>query len=79
MKEIRRRMDGEDQCDDSDELKRVKAMSEKLRKFLLNDSNRILKSASEIILNVEECVIRLVAKNERLEGRLQEREWKIRL
>ncbi|KOC61820.1 hypothetical protein WH47_06158 [Habropoda laboriosa] len=61
-----------------EELTRVKNVSDKLRRFVLSENNRISKVACEGILGLmseyEECVMRVIAKNERLEGRLQERQ-----
>ncbi|KOC60079.1 RNA-directed DNA polymerase from mobile element jockey [Habropoda laboriosa] len=66
-----------DECE-HEELTRVKCVSDKLRRFVLAESNRISKAACESILGLmseyEECVMRVIMKNERLEGRLQERQ-----
>ena len=64
---------------------RVSAMrevSKKLRKFLFTESNRISKSVSEFTLKcvseLEEQMIRMIVKNERLHGRLDECEKQLR-
>ena len=57
-------------------------MSSTLRKFLFTESNRVSKSMSEFTLmcvsELEEQMIRMIAKNERLLGRLDEKQLRER-
>ena len=56
-----------------DEIRVMRAVNDKLRKFLFTESNRVSKSVSEFILKccseLEEQMMRMIAKNERLLGR----------
>ena len=65
-----------------DEVSAMREVSKKLRKFLFTESNRISKSVSEFTLkcvsDLEEQMIRMIAKNERLLGRLDECEKQLR-
>lgn len=67
-----------DDCEDveMDDIRRMKSVSEKLRKFLFTESNRISKGASEFILNTvgeyEEHMMRLIGKNAKLQGKIEE-------
>ena len=65
-----------------DEISAMRDVSNKLRKFLFTESNRVSKSVSEFTLkcvsDLEEQMIRMIAKNERLLGRLDECEKQMR-
>ena len=56
-----------------DEISVMRAVNDKLRKFLFTESNRVSKSVSEFTLmccsELEEQMMRMIAKNERLLGR----------
>lgn len=66
----------ENVCVDMDDTACLKMIGTKLRKFLFADSSKVSKAASEFILNCvgeyEEMMVRLIGKNERLQGRLDE-------
>jgi len=68
--------DGESESVEGCELACMRAIGMRLRKFVFAESNRISKSASEIILNCvgeyEEQMMRMMCKNERLQGKLDE-------
>lgn len=61
---------------DMDDTACLREIGVRLRKFLFVESNRVSKAASEFILNCvgdyEEMMMRLIGKNERLQGRLDE-------
>ena len=65
-----------------DEISVMRAVNDKLRKFLFTESNRVSKSVSEFTLmccsELEEQMMRMIAKNERLLGRLDECEKQLR-
>ncbi|CAK9816194.1 Uncharacterized 50 kDa protein in type I retrotransposable element R1DM [Anthophora plagiata] len=65
---------GESVC--VDEMNVMREISAKLRKYVFAESNRVSKVTSEFLLNCvseyEEQVVRLLNKNERLQGRLDE-------
>lgn len=58
------------------ELREMRKIGEKLRKFLFMEANRVSKAVSEFVLGCvseyEECVMRTIGKNERLAGCLEE-------
>lgn len=64
-----------EQNDSEKELKRMRMIGSRLRKFLFAEANRISKGASEFILNsvseYEEILVRMSNKNERLSGKLE--------
>ena len=61
-----------------DEISVMRAVNDKLRKFLFTESNRVSKSVSEFTLKccskLEEQMMRMIAKNERLLGRINARD-----
>ena len=65
-----------------DEVNAIRDVSNKLRKFWFTESNRVSKSVSEFTLKccskLDEQMIRMIAKNERLFGRLDECERQLR-
>lgn len=73
---VKRRRASENESVAAIELMCMKAIELRLRKFLFNESSKVSKSASEYILNCvgkyEEQLMRMLAKNERLQGKLDE-------
>ena len=68
--------------EDVDELSAMRGVSDKLRKFLFTESNRVSKNVIEFTLRccseLEEQLMRVIAKNERLLGRFDECERQLR-
>ncbi|CAK9796337.1 Uncharacterized 50 kDa protein in type I retrotransposable element R1DM [Anthophora quadrimaculata] len=70
--------DVESECESvsADEMNEMRGISAKLRKYVFTESNRVSKVTSEFLLGCvseyEEQMMRLVRKNERLQGRLDE-------
>ena len=65
-----------------DGLNVMREVNDKLRKFLFTESNRVSKAACEFVLKcVNECetqMVRMIAENERLLGRLDECERQLK-
>ena len=61
-----------------DEISVIRAVNDKLRKFLFTESNRVSKSVSDFRLKccskLEEQMMKMIAKNERLLGRINARD-----
>lgn len=66
----------EDECEKNNSVICMRKIGSKLRRFLLADVNRVSKHASEFIMNCmsehEEYMLKIICKNERLQGRLDE-------
>lgn len=72
----KKRLESEYENAAASELMCMRAIGLRLRKFLFNETSKVSKSASEFILNCvgeyEKQLMRMLAKNERLQGRLDE-------
>lgn len=62
----------------TNEIDEMSSVSEKLRKYVFTESNRVSKVASEFLLKCvseyDQLLMRMMMKNERLEGRIIEYE-----
>lgn len=65
-----------------DEVSEMSSVSAKLRKYVFAEANRISKAGSEFILqcasDYEKMLVRMMMKNERLEGRIDEYEKRMK-
>lgn len=67
--------ESEGECE-KDEVSMLRVVEDRLRKYLFTESNRVSKVTAEFVLSCvaeyEESMIRMIAKDERLCGRLDE-------